>query len=155
MVGFSDKVILNGEKYVGRFLGNKSTDKSWTRGEYTEREVRGYFWNGEGIVTNTETKESERFLFVTEGDEHGRSYTLEHELVSFDEKPPFHKESRIVKYGEVVDLVLEKMYEDSMKALEGVNVIIPHISVPRLKANELVEMGLVSEGDGQVRLALG
>ena len=110
------ELILNGNKYKGRFMGQNKIGRYDIDDSFWEETI---YWDGEGIVTPRESGEEEKFFFTTQFDEKGReikkrdSNSLYEDLIRFytDGRRTLIESSSIINSIALTDLVLESIYQ--------------------------------------------
>ncbi len=145
-----EELILEGNKYKGRFLAAEGKNRRWRGSHYSEHLVDTKYWEGKGIITDKETNEERSFLFKTEEKDYSCD-GLEDEIMDLKRWPSYDI-PKIIRKEKIVDLILQSMYEDTKNRKD--EEIIPTVYPPTLKMEELVEKGLVAEKSGQIRLPL-
>lgn len=144
------ELILEGNRYKGRFIANEKKGEFWTGSHYSEHQEERYWWAGTGVIEDKQTNEKYRFLLETQT---GRmEMGLEQSILCFDEHQSHDENPNITDYPAVVDLALKALYEDVKNSED--EEIIPIVGPTILKFEELVEQGYVSEVSGQRRLQL-
>jgi len=153
----AEKLVLEGNKYHGRFIVDKRSRNVRRGSHYTEYEKEVYWYKGEGLINRLNSEEEVKFLLNTK-DSFDSSIPLE-ECFIWIKKEEFFSEkvdnSLIVKRKEVMDILLESMCNEVENKLREGKKIIPSIRVPDLSYEDLLDKGLIAdEKSGQIKLGL-
>lgn len=126
------ELILKGHRYVGRFIIEEHISESIEMvssevGNHPEHRVyRNY--SGEGVISNIQDSSKVAFLIYTKGMEYSDLIVTEDKL-----------RNKITDKKKIIDLSLEKMYQDSKSSIE----IIPKIRPACLDEKILSKNGLI------------
>lgn len=151
-----ETLIIEGERFLGKFKAIKQTSEFWGGSEYTTHTYTGFWYEGTGLIKDRETAKTYFFALRTprfrEG--HENDYTLEESIVHFNQRGPVYAgdfEPKVVNgmYKNIVDLSLGNMISQAETSEED----IPTITPKRLKLDDLVERGYCVGRDGQIQLA--
>ena len=149
------EVTLQGGRYLGKFSASEKKTERWVGSEYAEHLEDFYYWEGIGIIEDTQTNEAHRFFFNTPGRESGRHTLgeLENEIVRIEGEWGRETNPQIIEKKSVYDVVLQQMYEDAREGEE--TEIIPSVFPKALNYEELLNRALVAdEKSGQISLPM-
>jgi len=135
------EILLRGNRYQSRFIAEQQSSKYIYRGG-THYKYR-YYWEGDGLITDTETNEESRFLFRTP-----RSIksieSLEQAIISFRSRYcNLLERPEITDYPALIDLVLKSMYTRAKEQTHSEHKIVPRVESPSLEIEELEKQGIV------------
>ncbi len=149
----SEIATLNGNKYKGIFKGyKKERSGSYSSCEY-EHDFYYCWWSGTGII-QVRYLEGARLVFNFDTDSsewkeefYGAVFMLKrgHYIV---------KPEAIIKPRDVADRYLERILKQ-VKERTSENNPIPTIQITPMEISDLIEEGLIAQGDGQIRLPFG
>lgn len=146
-----EELILKGEIYEGRFLGNKRISEYEAGSHYTTYLETVYFYKGKGVIKDLQLGDETKFLFNTRKT-FKKSISFEDYIIFLERDDfsyPKKSNSFIIHRKPVLDLLLQAIGKKAKNNEK--DDIIPSIELPCLKYEELIEKGLVSEDSGQIR----
>ena len=153
------ELILQGERLRGFFRGVAKYWEGWAGSEYSERRCDYYKYHGTGVIH--EGVEKRFFDFETESREsrydRSENYTFEEALINFGQRDfafkryyELSKNKGVIpeRYPLLVDLALSGMLEQIKQSDEE----IPNVKLVEFRLEDLIEMGLCYQADGQMSL---
>ncbi len=143
----TQKIILKGKDYIGKFSANKEQKELYGGERFIETAQDYYRWEGIGQIENSKTKESYGFSLITKWNRalsEERKGLLESLVLIKRKELNETPDARVVDQQSVYDLVLKEMYEDIIKGREN-NEPRSKISPKALLYEELVDKGLVAK----------
>lgn len=159
----TEKVTLEGEKYMGAFRASARNQEYWTGSEYTEAKHEGYYYEGSGIIEDKKTGEQYFFAFDTpifEKPSRSENYlTLEKAIVNFNQEHSYIRNGdklideyypKLIEkyYPRIIDLSLGNILLKIKNSKEN----IPFVETKYLSSEMLVEKGYCVGEKGKMHL---
>lgn len=149
----SETTTLDGNKYKGIFKGEKKERSgSYSSCEY-ERYYHDVWWSGTGII-QVRYSEGKRFVFNFDTDPSKFSSVFYDNIFMLKRGYYIVKPDEIIKPKVVADRYLERILKQ-VRETTSKNNPIPTIQIGPMEISDLIEEGLIAQGDGQIRLPFG
>ncbi len=142
----SETATLNGNKYKGIFKGHKKE----ILGSYISC---AYGWSGIGII-QVQYLEGARFVFNFDTIQSKWTNIFYDNIFMLKRGHYIIKPEEIIKPRDVADRYLERILKQVRKATSENNPI-PTIQIIPMEISDLIEEGLIAQGDGQIGLPFG
>ncbi|MCH7567854.1 MAG: hypothetical protein IIA87_00360 [Nanoarchaeota archaeon] len=146
-------LVLQGDRYLGRFMASRILGSVECGSEYTSGEDKGQYWSGKGVIRKLKTSAEARFTFKTDfvKDRWRQLGDLEREMIVIQDRSFRERSPGIVEQERLYDFVLEQMYGNALELRD--EEIIPMISIEKLQYEDLLISGVVAEeGTGQLMI---
>ncbi|MDP1728914.1 MAG: hypothetical protein Q8L27_01780 [archaeon] len=149
-----EKLVLEGERYKGIFLGELEADHTYDDPPYQNEIIRSHYqWKGQASIKDKQTNQRIGFLFKQWNDYNSRDSVedLEKVVISIRPRPD---ESKIIYPKKIIDKALGKLYEIAQELNQEEDVTVPDLSFHYLNLDDLIKQGIVADSSAQIHLAL-